>query len=396
MKNTKKYAGIKTEYDKAGNKKIIVRFKYLSVNYGRKNFTKLFGCKSEKQADDKLKEIKVDISRGNNPFLEAPVTLDDLWEIWLESKKKKDWTYNTYTIYTYFYNAHIKESIGWKKISKINYLDLDEILKKLETKEAGTKNKLKRLLRPIFQDAKKKGFIQHNVIDEIETEKEFLHRKKIQNITSTTSLNILRKIYKAIPLYKTMRKEQELEIKNLFYMIILTAHRIGELRKLTVEHLDFKNNKIVATPNITKSKEFYHYPIPKECLEYFKTIEKGFLFPTIGYKSEYEMFQRLIKLTDIKFYGNETISPHSSRRLLMDTMIRECNIDSRLADYCLSHKPHGVIKHYLEYKYEDAEKSFQKFWGAIREDNLDEEEFTLDDIPKEMLEMLILNKKMKK
>lgn len=38
---------------------------------------------------------------------------------------------------------------------------------------------------------------------------------------------------------------------------------------------------------------------------------------------------------------------------MLNIMIKECNIDSRLADYCLEYKERDVIKHYLSFNYFD-------------------------------------------
>ena len=55
------YSGINKKVMNDGSVNILVRFKYKNISYNNKNFTKLFGCKTEKQANDKLQEIKVDI-----------------------------------------------------------------------------------------------------------------------------------------------------------------------------------------------------------------------------------------------------------------------------------------------------------------------------------------------
>lgn len=42
-------------------------------------------------------------------------------------------------------------------------------------------------------------------------------------------------------------------------------------------------------------------------------------------------------------------------------MIKECNLDSRLADCCLEHKQPDVIEHYLNYYFKDKKKAFKKY-----------------------------------
>ncbi len=68
------YIGITTKVSKNGLKSIFARFKHNSKTYPIKNFTKLFGCKTEKQAFDKLQEVKLLISQGKDPFISTLTT----------------------------------------------------------------------------------------------------------------------------------------------------------------------------------------------------------------------------------------------------------------------------------------------------------------------------------
>lgn len=389
------YDGITKKIMKNGSVNIFVRFAYQNVKYNRKNFTKLFGIKTEKKAFEKLNEIKVEISKGNNPFVETKETLDELWKERFERKVRNgEWTNNTPKNYEYFYNAHIKEMLGWKKISKITYHDLLKVYDSLSGRQGGTRNTFKRMMRPLFDECVKSGLLEKNVVEQLPTQKEG-NNKNIELRTSEDYLNIVRMIYNAIPYYDCKSTKQELEIKAFLYMIIMTAHRMGEIRKLKKENLVLEENKIIAPPEITKTHEYYHFPIPPECREYFESIESGLLFPTIKRGSTYQIFQRLLQLTDIKFYNGKTLSIHDSRRLMLKVMIVDCGIDSMLADSCLSHKQQSVIKHYLHFSYKDIEGAYQKFWKKVRDEEDIEDEITLNDIPKEMIEMVKQLKRMK-
>lgn len=102
------YKGIVKEIDKNGSPRIIVSFKHNNVRYGYKNFTKLFNCRTEKQAYEKLQEIKIDLTKGNNPFLEhnTKETLNELWDERLERMiVDKVWNFTTARGNRYFYNA---------------------------------------------------------------------------------------------------------------------------------------------------------------------------------------------------------------------------------------------------------------------------------------------------
>ena len=51
----------------------------------------------------------------------------------------------------------------------------------------------------------------------------------------------------------------------------------------------------------------------------------------------------------------------------MFLMIRDCKIDSMLADYCLEHMQKGVIEHYLNFDYSSKVESYKKYWNYIKD-----------------------------
>ena len=74
------YKGITEKTLSDGSKNIYVRFKYQSVTYPIKNFTRLFGCTTPTQAKEKLDEIKVEIAKGIDPFVTSYNTLNEIFE----------------------------------------------------------------------------------------------------------------------------------------------------------------------------------------------------------------------------------------------------------------------------------------------------------------------------
>ena len=397
------YSGISKKVMNDGSVNILVRFKYQNISYNNKNFTKLFGCKTEKQAYNKLQEIKFDISKGNNPFIATKETLNELWDERYERKVRNgEWNETTARGYKYFYNAHIRELIGWKKISKIDYNDLEKVGDKLAYRQGGSKNQFKRMMNSLFDDCIKKGLITKNIILDLKTHQEG-KAKNIEQISNEDFLSIVRKMYEGIPYFIIqnnwgIKTEEEItEYRMFLYMILLTAHRYGEILKLKKEHVILGENKIISPSTITKTKEDYHFPIPMECRDYIEGIGSGLLFPTINKSAIWHVYQRYIRDCGINLYEGKKLSIHDTRRLMLSVMIMDCGIDSRLADSCLNHKQKGVIKHYLHFQYKDIANSYEKYWGKIRgKEDIEEDEITLDDIPKDMLEMVKQLKKMQK
>ncbi|WP_434636899.1 tyrosine-type recombinase/integrase [Sulfurimonas sp. NW7] len=352
---------------KNGTENYYVRFMYQGREYPVKNFTKLYGCKTKKKTLEKLAEIKIEISKGRNPFVLTKETLNELYD---ERKKisLKNGTWRTRTVesYDYFYNKYIRKTIGHKKLSKITYEDLRKLYDvNMSHVENSTKNQFKRIVRPIFIEEMKNGRIHTNVVDMIETYNMPV-REKIELRTFENNLDIVRKLYNAVPKYEALAYNQKEEMRAYLMMIVMTAHRHGELRQLTIEDCYLDRKMIIAPKTITKTKEDYRYPIPEEVIPYLKTIKSGLIFPTVKKGSMYQVFQRLVKLANIETFNGKRISPHDMRRLLLSIMIKDLKIDSVLADSCLNHKQRGVINHYLSFEYKDIEEAYNRYWELIR------------------------------
>jgi len=362
------YPGIKTKILSDGSKSIYVRFKYKGRPYAPKNFTKIFGCTTEKQAFDILQECKIDLSKGIDPFVESKETLNELYD---EKKsiclKNGKWKPRTAESYDYFFERYIRKTIGEKKLSNITYEDVKRIYDvDMAHVENSTKNQFKRILRPIFVEEIKKGNLYENVIDKLETYNMPV-RQKLELRTNEKNRDIVRKLYNAIPKYEALSYKQKEEWRNYLMMIVMTAHRHGELRQLTIDDCYLNTKMILAPETITKTKEDYKYPIPDEVIPYLKTIKSGLIFPTIKKGSVDQVFQRLVKLAEIETFRGKRISPHDMRRVLLTVMIKDLKIDSVLADSCLNHKQRGVINHYLSFEYEDIEEAYHQYWEFIRE-----------------------------
>lgn len=219
-------------------------------------------------------------------------------------------------------------------------------------------------MNPIFKKALKLKAINENPVDEL---KHYTvgKREDLDKRLREDYLVAIRKLYKAVAVYKPKIGLKN-ELNTYLYLLLMTAHRYGELLKLTIEDVYLDDNKIVSPALITKTREDYHYPIPNECIEYFKTIKSGLLFPNLKAYSVSDYFSKLVTLSEIKIYRNKSVTAHDTRRLLLYIMIKNCKIDSLLADYCLEHKPKGVIGHYTSFSYKDKKEAFIKYWNTIR------------------------------
>ncbi len=164
-KEEKTYSGITTKKLKNGETAIMVRFKYLGKTYPLKNFTKLFNCTTEKQAFDKLnQEVKKLLTDGKDPFNTQTKNLDyyfyERYDLMIKAKKwREDTTANNYLK---FYKKYITKPLGWKKLSKIKYTDLSDILKSISHTSGTQHNQLKKILNPIYKEALRRGEVDTN------------------------------------------------------------------------------------------------------------------------------------------------------------------------------------------------------------------------------------------
>jgi len=207
---SRKHEKIKTKYlniyeidDTGGQKNYIANFNYQGKRYGDRNLTKLFGVKTALQAFNKLHEIKVLISSGENPFLDDSLKVDDLITRYFSQLKSENSRSKYVEIHSYVYSKHIKPIIGHLFIDKVTPEHINRIIHNMRTQSLSSASirKVKTILNPIFQEA----FLNENIKRNILNLAKFV--KKGSGISAKGSKEIL-----------TQRLEEPLEnaVKKLF------------------------------------------------------------------------------------------------------------------------------------------------------------------------------------
>lgn len=368
------YKGISKKKMKDGSIAVMCRFDHSGISYPVKNLTKLYGIKTEKLGFQKLGEIRNLLSAGIDPFVSSDGSLNDLFYKKIEiNRKNESWRESTIKSRLYFYNKHIKDSIGKNKIEKIKYEDVKKIIDKFTINQSDMKNQIIDALRPIFKDGVKTGILLKNIMDDIPKYTRSRKRADISKRTHFTHTEIVRKLYKAIGEYKQSHKSNIEQHKMFLYMILLTAHRYNEVNLLEKKHCDLERRLIIAPKEITKTDTDYHYPIPDECFEYIKNHEGGRLFNVPRGGQSGRIFHRILTSAKIETINDYNISMHDTRRFLSSIVVNQLNMDSRLAEYLLEHKEQRTIKHYLEFTIKDKVKAYKKYWNYVREEDIEEE-----------------------
>lgn len=355
-----RYQGINTVKQKNNNLAIMVRFKYEGKTYSIKNFTKIFGSRTEKEAFNKLHEVKISLSKGIDPFKRNGTGINELYDT---HSKSANWGTITRTQYDRFYRLYIKKPIGHKKIQKVTYDDLHKILLTLQKYSVSQQNKLKIILNPIFKSAIRQKLIIDNPLDYIENKVSAI-KQPIDERVINDDLFIAKELYRCIPLYNTQNEAKKDEIHAFFMLLLMTAHRYGELIQLTKD--DIYVDMIMSPAGITKTRVPYRFPLPPECKKYIDSVQSGLVFPNVNHGSVLQMFRRIVKTTNIKLIKGKYLTPHDTRRLFMSILIRDGS-DVLLTDLCLEHSPKGVIKHYISFDYDHKVEIFERYWDILRE-----------------------------
>ncbi|MCT7525414.1 tyrosine-type recombinase/integrase [Aliarcobacter cryaerophilus] len=387
MKSDIKY--IKTDYDNVYSKKLgkricyFARFRYKLKNKRGitpyKNLTTLFGCTTAKQAYEKVFELKHLYIQGINPFDKNQVInqdklLNHLWDEYIKELIEKKRTDHTINLYKQYYDRYCRKSIGNKEISKITKQELlNIVIEELKGKSLITKNRLKLILSPIFDDAVENEVIPTNFLKH----RTFLlgkyvpEKPKVSQITNIKHIDICKLLYKYIPKYPTKNSLKE-QLPIFTLLNLMTGHRYGELANLTTENLDLDKKMIKAYKKNTKTKIDTYYPYPEECHEYFLKFkdlqyDNIKLFPNIIPSSYGRIFKVIwretLKENNIKYFN---IVAHDFRQLMLNSMI-SLGIDSNLANkICLDHSYNQTLDAYLDIDFNLKLELYNIYWKAMR------------------------------
>lgn len=218
--------------DKSGQRKAVYSWKLTAtdkVPQGKRDGLSL---------RQKEKEIEKDLQDGIDSSLASNITMNDMFDSYIHSKKElKNSTKSTYL---YLYDLYIRNDWGKRKIVNIKYSDVKALYNGLIDNgiNVSTVDLLNTILHPVFTLAVRDNIIRKNPSDGIigEVKKAHCYQKNIRHsltIEQQTAfidfLNNSRPYQHWLPLFTTL---------------LGTGCRIGELLGLRWCDCDFKNNTI--------------------------------------------------------------------------------------------------------------------------------------------------------
>ncbi|MEA2029784.1 MAG: hypothetical protein U9N49_12545, partial [Campylobacterota bacterium] len=208
---------------------------------------------TDKQAKDKLEEIKNDIEAGYTSS--STITLNKLFELYFETlDTTKQWT----TQKKYIYERYIKDVIGKKKIEKIREMDIKKVLLTMSKRGLSprTQKSALEVIKPLFRFAIINKYLKDDPSTHI-TVKVPNQKKIVTNATKlfTQIYQGIMELYKDEPFYQAL------------FLFGFTGRRKTEILTIKWENIDFSNDYywIEDTKNDDKQK-YQLLPMIKEQL----------------------------------------------------------------------------------------------------------------------------------
>lgn len=207
--------------------------------------------KTYTEVTKKMREAQFQDERQLN-VVDANVTLDEWYDIWMHTCKKncRNTTKHTYEIQ---YNR-IREALGWRKLTKLNLVIIQEAFNNL--KSDASRRDCKAILVDMLNRALESDLIMKNValnvntvIDNVESEE--------KRVLTQDEIDTLYEISKDGRMYP------------IFVLALNTGMRVGEILGLTWDCIDFENGMIhvektlVYLPNGGEAIYEFHPPKSK-------------------------------------------------------------------------------------------------------------------------------------
>ena len=252
-------------------------------------------ARTQKECYDKLKKA---LKQQNVNSENKSLTLIEWYNKWFNMFKKdtiKQETLREYNIQL----RKIPNELKNKPIDKINYIEITELLNKIEKERA--KQKLYEFLKPIFEKAKNYKITSDNIFNIIEKPK---HEREKGIALSNKQQEIL------INLCKNNK------YGNLYLFMLWQGLRIGETLALNYE--DIINDKLIINKQLTK----------KGIVNYTKNKQSTRTIP---------LFKKVKNLLDNKKHGRIFTITESTANKNIKLMIKNTELPQNLTTHDLRH-----------------------------------------------------------
>ena len=359
------------------------KFFRLDFRYGGKRLSMSLGTYpkvSLKEAREKKDEAKKLLGQNINPISEKKIkkaseylTLGIVINEWLELRAKSS-SEATITQNRRMLN-NFTNWLGNVAIKDVKRIDIINILEKIQNKGViETAHRLLSLMNKIYMFAVTKGYIEHNIIADIDKKSVLVPSNKNIHHPAITSPNEIKELIKDI---NSMEDKYRCDISVIFIFKIIpyVFVRSENIRLMRWKELDLEKGVWEIPQERMKTNVDFVCPLPKQAIELIKQIE-----PYSRHRSEFVFPSRQRK--DIGVSG-ATLSANLNKlgyqdrhtfhgfRSMFSTIAyeyyKEHGFHSDIIESCLAHKEKNRVKaaynRESKYKYFEEKKELMQWWA---------------------------------
>lgn len=241
-----------------------------------------------------------------------------------------------------YYENHIFNILGKKKLKEIKPLHLKEMTKIIEKKGLSIRTvKVSiEILSPVFNDA-----INNRIIDFNPTRSIKIKRPVTKKIVSNAS-DELKNIITAI--YKVYHNDS---FSRTLFLFALQGRRRAEILNLKWEDIDFENNYYILrkTKNNEEQKIFLPESIKENLLEFYKLNGDYVFCSRVSENQPIQNTKAIVKKMKDEL-ANQSFSLHYLRNVIVSAMAEQ-GLESMYLSGALGHNDPNTIKKYLTMNY---------------------------------------------
>lgn len=203
------------------------------------------GKRCELSLREMEKQIRRDLEDGINTHHANSVTLNQLFDTYMEGKTELK--QSTATNYKYMYKNYVSDTLGKKRIASIKYSDIKRFYNSLILDKKFKPNSMEiinTIIHPIFTMAVRDGYIRMNPSDGVMAE-----IKKSHN-WEKPKRHALTEVQQSMFIDFVSNSETYNHWLPLFTVLLGTGCRIGEIIGLTWDDCDFKEGIISINHNM--------------------------------------------------------------------------------------------------------------------------------------------------
>lgn len=344
--------------------KLYYRNKQLKRTVTYQNIT---GLEAVKKAATKRNILKDEIEENGIVKKTRHMTLDALWQEYLEYKSSKLSPDNIYSMDT-FYHKWISKKLGHINVSKIRTTDFQAIVKTILTtpkyrtkkdKEEGkvekfysprTAKTVKDIIRPLFNYAIDQNILQNNPAIKIE----------IPKFDNTVDFELSEE--QRLKLFEEINKYELMKYRGIM-LFLYYGRRLNEALTLKWENIFNEHNVYIVEAEYAKNRRRTEYPMSEALSRFFGEYgiqNRGFVFP--GEKTEHvteSTFRRHWKKV-IKRASIENMRIHDTRHVLGNTMVNRGESLENIGKV-LGHSSVAVTRRYAKTNLQTADRLIRDY-----------------------------------